>query len=128
MIEKKAVYSCAVCGNIVESLFNGKGTIQCCGEKMSKLAANTVDAAQEKHVPAVTREGDLVKVQVGETLHPMAPDHYILFVEVIAGNRIQLQDFVEGDTTPAAEFTVAAGTPISVRAYCNKHGLWQAEA
>lgn len=128
MIEKKAIYYCETCGNIVESMWNGDPSIQCCGEDMQKLEANTKDAAVEKHVPAVERQGDTVKVQIGETMHPMDPDHYILNIEAIAGNRIQRQDFVEGDTQPCAEFTVPAGEPVTVRAFCNKHGLWKAEA
>lgn len=125
MIEKKAVYFCDKCKNIVESLWDGKPSIKCCGESMKKLEANTVDAAQEKHVPVVERDGDKVKVKVGSVAHPMAPEHYILFVEVISGNKVYQQDFVEGDTVAEAEFIVG-GDDLQVRAFCNLHGLWQA--
>jgi superoxide reductase len=128
MIEKKKVYFCENCGNIVESLWNGKPDILCCGRKMEELTENTKDAAVEKHVPAIKRDGDKVTVTVGEVEHPMVAEHYILFVEVIAGNDVYRHDFVEGDNKPVAEFTVPADQKIKVRAFCNLHGLWAAEA
>lgn len=125
MIEKKAVYFCEKCKNIVESLWDGKPPIKCCGATMEKLEANSVDAAQEKHVPVVERDGNNVKVKVGSVAHPMTAEHYILFVEVISGNKVYRQDFVEGDTVAEANFVVE-GADLTVRAFCNLHGLWQA--
>ena len=43
----------------------------CCGEPMKEIIAGTTDAAREKHVPAVTVDGDTVTVQVGSVAHPM---------------------------------------------------------
>lgn len=34
----------------------------------------------EKHVPAVTVEGDTVKVQVGSAVHPMLEEHHIEWI------------------------------------------------
>jgi len=125
MIEKKQVYKCLKCGNIVESLWNGKPSISCCGETMTKLEANTVDASNEKHIPTVERKGNTVTVKVGEVAHPMVAEHYILFIEVIVGNKVYRYDFVEGDTTANATFEINENEKISeVRAYCNIHGLW----
>ena len=44
---------------------------------MQLLEAGVTDAAQEKHVPAVTVEGNLVKVSVGSVTHPMTAEHFI---------------------------------------------------
>ena len=44
------------------------------------VVANTTDAAKEKHVPAVTVDGDKLKVAVGSVIHPMEEDHYIEWV------------------------------------------------
>ena len=35
--------------------------VKCCGEEMHVLEAGVTDAAQEKHVPAVTAEGQTAK-------------------------------------------------------------------
>lgn len=118
------VFVCKHCGALVESLVTA-GSLTCCGEKMTELTANTVDAAKEKHVPEVTREGNHLKVQVGSVLHPMEEKHYIQFVIVKQGKRTQRVDFAPGET-PAAEFNIADG-PAAVYEYCNLHGLWKAE-
>jgi len=126
MIEKREVYYCNKCKNVIESLWNGKPGISCCGEPMVKLVANTVDAAQEKHVPVIQRDGNKVTVKVGEVAHPMGADHYILFIELIAGNKVYRQDFVEGDELAEAVFYVE-DQEIKARAFCNLHGFWESK-
>jgi len=91
---------------------------------MRELVANTVDAAKEKHVPVITRAGNKVTVTVGSVAHPMTKEHYILFVELIAGNKVLRHDFAEGDTVAVAEFLVEENVPVIAREYCNLHGLW----
>ena len=112
-MEKLSVFKCAKCGNIVEVMHVGGGTLSCCGEPMKQLKENTTDAAQEKHVPVF----DSGKVKVGSVAHPMAG---------INGERVCRQ-FLKPGEEPAAEFGSAkAGS--TMREYCNKHGLWKAEA
>jgi superoxide reductase len=65
------VYKCEVCGNIVEVLHGGAGTLVCCAENMKLMAEGTVDAAREKHVPVVERTDAGVKVTAGSEAHPM---------------------------------------------------------
>jgi superoxide reductase len=124
MITKKSIYYCKKCHNIVESLWNGKVPLVCCGEDMQELTANTVDAAVEKHVPVIERDGNRVKVSVGSVPHPMEKDHYILCVEVLAGDKVYRHDFKEGDTKAEAEFIIDE-TDIVAREFCNLHGLWK---
>ena len=124
MIRKKAIYRCAKCGNIVESLWNGSPSLFCCGEEMKELTANTTDAAKEKHVPVIERTGNKVTVKVGSVPHPMTKEHYILFVELLAGNTVLRHDFKEGDTVAEATFLVEENVPLQAREYCNLHGLW----
>ena len=73
-------YHCRHCGNIAVKPFDSGVPLVCCGEQMEELVANTTDAALEKHVPDVKVDGSNVHVQVGSTLHPMTPEHYITFV------------------------------------------------
>ena len=42
-------YRCERCGNIVALIKKGGGTLTCCGQAMTKLEANSTDAAKEKH-------------------------------------------------------------------------------
>ncbi|MDD4797818.1 MAG: desulfoferrodoxin [Eubacteriales bacterium] len=117
-------YRCELCGNIVALLRNGGGPLSCCGQQMTKLTANTTDAAQEKHVPAITKEDGKIKVAVGTTLHPMLPEHYIEWVALVAGDDVTFR-FLKPGQQPVAEFAdVDSGT---VYEYCNLHGLWKAD-
>jgi superoxide reductase len=125
MIVKKSVYKCAKCGNVVESLWNGKPDISCCNQPMQELKANTTDAALEKHVPVIERSGTTVKVKVGSVAHPMTPEHYILFIELLHGQNVYRRDLMEGDKVAEATFLVPDdGQPLVAREFCNLHGLW----
>lgn len=117
-------YRCEVCGNFVALIKNGGGTLTCCGQAMTKLEANTTDAAKEKHVPIITKEGDKIKVAVGSTLHPMLPEHHIEWIALVAGDKVEFS-FLKPGGEPKAEF--AAASSGTVYAYCNLHGLWKAD-
>ena len=73
---EKRFYVCKHCGNMVGMIKNAGVPIICCGEPMAELTANTVEAAQEKHLPVYTMEGGVLKVQVGSAEHPMLAEHY----------------------------------------------------
>lgn len=119
------IFKCDECGNIFDVFHDGGATPVCCGEPMRVLVAGEMDAATEKHVPQVSVEGNTVKVQIGEVIHPMDDDHYIEFIILEEGNSYQLKFFEPGET-PVAEFKIQGdGSDINVFEYCNKHGLWK---
>ncbi len=123
MAERLEVYKCEICGNIVEVLHGGKGTLVCCGENMVLQVENTVDAAVEKHVPVVEVLEDGVLVKVGDVPHPMQDDHYIEWVQIIIGDRYS-RIFLKPGLEPEARFTPPK-EGITAREYCNIHGLWK---
>ena len=96
-------------------------------EGFEAIEPNTQDAAQEKHVPAVEmqREGHVIRVQVGETAHPMEDDHHIEWIALEGDGRLEVHHLKPGQE-PVAIF---AGNVKSGRvyAYCNLHGLWVKE-
>ena len=115
-------YRCERCGNIVALIKKGGGTLTCCGQTMTKLEANSTDAAKEKHVPVITKENGKIKVAVGSTLHPMLQEHYIEWIALVTDDKVELKYLKPGEE-PKAEFAeVKSGT---VYAYCNLHGLWK---
>jgi superoxide reductase len=124
MAERLEVYKCDLCGNIVEVLHGSDGQLVCCGQDMTKLVENTVDAAKEKHVPVIEKTADGFKVKVGDVAHPMEDKHYIQWVEIIADGKSYIQYLNPGDT-PEANFKIDADS-ITAREYCNLHGLWKA--
>jgi superoxide reductase len=124
MAEVLQVYKCDACGNIVEVLHGGGGELVCCGAPMQLMTENTVDAAKEKHVPAIEKVEGGVKVKVGDVAHPMEDKHFIEWIEVIADGKAY-KEFLCPPQVPEAVFKVSADK-ISARAYCNLHGLWKA--
>ena len=123
MAKKLEVYKCDVCGNIVEVLHGGQGTLVCCGQDMTLQVENTVDAAKEKHVPVVEKVDGGVKVKVGDVAHPMEEKHYIEWIEIIVDGKAHRQ-FLNPGEAPEATFQIEADN-IVAREYCNLHGLWK---
>ena len=74
-------------------------------------------------VPVLSLNGTTAKVNVGSVAHPMDPDHYIVFIELLTAARIYRAELSPGKA-PEASFDVH-GEVIGARAYCNKHGLWK---
>jgi len=129
MVELLQVYRCEVCGNIVELINVGGGTLVCCGQPMKLLAANSTDAAKEKQVPVIEKTADGYKVSVGSAPHPMEPDHYIQWIELIASegaDTIVYRKHLKPGDKPEAFFAVKA-PKVEAREYCNKHGLWKSQ-
>ena len=87
MAEIMQVYRCNVCGNIVEVVHGGKGTLVCCGENMELLSEQTHEMMHEMHVPVIEKTSSGVKVKVGSVPHPMEKEHYIEWIEVISDGR-----------------------------------------
>ncbi len=125
MALERAFYRCDLCGNLVELIEEGGGELVCCGEPMKLLKANTTDAANEKHVPACTRDGNALRVVVGSVPHPMVDAHYIQWICVAQADKTQRVDLKPGQA-PEAVFALEDG-PALVYEYCNLHGLWQAD-
>lgn len=120
-------YICKHCGNIVEKLNDAGVNVVCCGEPMQELVANTTDAAQEKHVPAYTVNGNTIEVQVGSVLHPMLEEHHIgwIWLETEQGGQRKLLKVTE---EPKATFVVAPGDKaVAIYEWCNLHGLWKVD-
>ncbi len=124
MTEKLQIYKCEVCGNMVEMIHAGAGELVCCGQPMKLFVENTVDAAVEKHVPVVEKIDGGVKVKVGSVAHPMEEKHFIEWIEVIADGKAYRQ-FLKPGSAPEATFAIEAAQ-LTVREYCNLHGLWKA--
>lgn len=121
-------FLCRTCGNLVNMITEGGGTLVCCGKEMTELNPNTADAATEKHVPVITVDGNSVNVVVGSALHPMTEDHYIGFIALETNKGLHRMD-LDHTGSPEAAFALAEGeTAVAAYAYCNLHGLWKAEA
>jgi len=116
-------YYCKKCGNIVESV-NDRNVPVCCGDPMTLLTPNTVDASKEKHVPEVSFEKGTVVINVGSVAHPMAEEHYIMWITLETSKGVKRHILKPGNV-PMTRFAVDDDEdPVAVYAYCNLHGLW----
>ncbi len=124
MCNNAKFFLCKHCGNLAELIIDKGTPLVCCGEKMTELVANTVDASKEKHVPAVTVNGDKITAAVGSVLHPMEEKHHIAFIYLETKNGGQKKCLKVGEE-PVAEFALAGDEAVAVYEYCNLHGLWK---
>lgn len=113
--------------NIITKLTSDSSPILVNGKEMMEVKAGSIDAAVEKHVPAVSVEGNLVRVNVGEVNHPMTPEHYIPWVALETSHGAQVR-WLQPTDAPSVSFLLSEGEEAKVvYAYCNLHGLWQKE-
>lgn len=124
MAKRLEIYKCEVCGNIVEMLHGGMGQMICCNQPMKQYKENTVDAAKEKHVPVFERTETGLKVKVGSVPHPMEEKHYIEWIELISNDGKAYRQFLKPGEAPETIFNVRQGN-LTIREYCNIHGLWK---
>ena len=115
------IYQCEKCKKTIIS----KVEVKLDGWK--ELVAGSTDAAQEKHVPVVTKKCKQVKVDVGSVAHPMTAEHLIEWVAIETAQGYQVK-YLSAGSAPVCTFSLADGdTLVGVYAYCNLHGLWKAK-
>ncbi|MDY3828149.1 MAG: desulfoferrodoxin family protein [Clostridium sp.] len=120
-------YVCETCGNFVGMIKEAGVPMMCCGKKMKELVPGTSDGAFEKHVPVYKVEGNKVIVTVGSVEHPMLEEHYIEWIAIETVKGAQRKVLNPGEK-PCVEFALTDDDSVTkVYAYCNLHGLWEAE-
>ena len=120
-------FKCKKCGKIIEIVNKGCPVLVCCGDEMTELKANTTDGASEKHVPVIETNGNSVTVKVGSAVHPMEADHYIQWIEIETDKGVQRKYLTPGEE-PKTQFTLTGEKLLAAYEFCNKHGLWKADA
>jgi len=124
MTIKLGIYKCEHCGNIVEVVHSSGAPLMCCDTKMVLLEEKTADASTEKHVPVIEKVDGGYKVTVGSIPHPMTEEHYIEWIELIAGDKVY-REFLNPGSPAEAIFCIEA-EKVEARELCNVHGLWKA--
>ncbi len=122
MSNELIIKKCNSCGATVKVLKNCNCKdcgIICCGEKMTELVPNSVDAAIEKHVPAYEVKDEKIFVKVN---HVMEDEHYIEWVSMVTDKKECTKYFKPGELCET-HFKYIPGSTLY--AYCNKHGLWK---
>jgi superoxide reductase len=117
-------FICKRCGNMAGLIKDEGVPMSCCGDEMTELVPNTVEASAEKHLPVATVSGDSLSVKIGAAPHPMEEAHHIAFVFVETERGGQRKRLKAGEP-PSLAFSFSGDKPVAVFAYCNLHGLWK---
>lgn len=118
------IKKCLKCGALVEVLEDctcENCGIKCCGQEMTTIVPNSVDAAFEKHVPTYEVVGDEIVVKVN---HVMEEEHFIEWIAYVRDNKV-CKVFLKAGEDATAKFKYTKGAKLY--AYCNNHGLWSCE-
>ncbi len=118
------LYRCPICGNIVWLMKGNVNLVRCCGRELEEIACNTVDASLEKHVPIYNIINDKIEVLVGDVMHPMESEHYIMWIAKVTDTSVNMKKLYP-NSEPKLEFEYIKDSKIY--SYCNLHGLWMSE-
>lgn len=124
MKNKLIFKKCESCGALVKVIKDctcDNCGIKCCGKEMIEVVANSVDAAVEKHVPTYERVEDEIFVTVN---HVMEKEHYIEWIAMLTDNQEYIV-ILYPEQNAECRFKYVPGAKLY--AYCNKHGLWEAD-
>ncbi len=111
---------CVHCNAFVEVLedCNCSCGLECCGEKMTEVRANSTEAAFEKHIPNYEIKEDKIIVRVN---HVMEEEHYIEWIEMRTPEYM-MRKYLKAGEEAVVEFPYLG--EATLYSYCNKHGLW----
>lgn len=126
MTERLELYKCNICGNIIEVINGGEGTLVCCSLPMVKLEEHTCkEEMQEKHVPVMVMDGENKVIRVSSIEHPMQKDHYIMFIEAISQDKKYIKrKYLCPEDSAQMEIQNCDYGKFTARGLCNLHGLW----
>ncbi|MFQ5645682.1 MAG: desulfoferrodoxin family protein [bacterium] len=92
--------------------------------------AGNLTGAEKKHQPVITRNDTVINVTVGDILHPMEAEHWIMFIDLYVDDQYQSRTaFLPGTgLLPIVEKVWNDKTVGEIKAVacCNKHGRWAA--
>lgn len=124
-MKELVMYRCEICGNLICMIEDSGVVPECCGMEMRMITANTEDAAAEKHVPVMRRDGISVQIMVGGAPHPMTEAHHINWILLLTNKGVHFHK-LDPSSPPETIFNIRIDEDvICVYAYCNVHGLWK---
>ncbi|MBN1685701.1 MAG: hypothetical protein JW852_03555 [Spirochaetales bacterium] len=141
-----SIYVCKGCGHVAFNEAPAKCPV--CGapkssfERKDNIFVESAEKSKEgavKHIPSIkvnkvcglVPENDCIDiiVRIGETLHPMTPEHYIQFIDCYVDHEYRARTYLTPQTNPAVIFHLKnTEGKVQIVESCNLHGLWKAEA
>ncbi|MFH1787449.1 MAG: desulfoferrodoxin [archaeon] len=128
MTQIQQIYKCDICGNIIEVLHSGADALVCCNQPMILQKENSIDAANEKHIPVIEKTPEeKTIVKIGKIEHPMTNEHYIEWIGLENKDKNKIcRKNLKPEEKPESKFC-AKTENVKARCYCNLHGLWKSK-
>ncbi len=123
MTEELQIYKCERCGNIVEVIRSGTGTLVCCGIPM-KLLTGKETTTPTAHLTSVEFSNRGTIITIGEE-SVRKNEHILEWIKLIAGNRAY-RKFLKSSLPIRTSFGINEKS-YKIRAFCSKEGLWEIE-
>jgi superoxide reductase len=130
MAVEKNILECVVCGAVVEVIEQSNSQISCCGKEMKPITIkHKSDDGNEKHYPVIEKTTKGLLVKIGSIKHPMEEEHSIRYIELLKGDSVIKKVYLKPGEEPEVEFELSENNmdDLSIRAFCNKHGLWSSK-
>lgn len=115
-------YQCNRCGEVY-ILNSENDTLRCCDSSLEEIQLNVSEGAFEKHIPVFEINSSVMKVSVGEVIHPMEIEHFIEWILVEKKDGYEIK-YLKPLEEPVINFLDAENV-LAIYAFCNKHGLWK---
>jgi superoxide reductase len=116
------IMKCNLCGKVAMIIRDGGKRTICCDQLMERLTEQGPGAQGDLHVPVIEKSGNGIRVKVPGFPAEMKKDHYLEWIEVTDGKKLQVMGLGPGDAAEA--MFGATGQGVKTRAYCEQHGLW----
>lgn len=137
-------FECQICGHLAFS--EAPNNCPICGAPKGRFKEiqdatnkpadpNNLTDAEKKHTPVVNILGNKVEVTVGQVIHPMTPEHHIMYVDFYINDKgIKRSSLGPSPWNPKAELgsepkalvelNLQEGQELKVLENCNLHGRW----
>ncbi len=112
-MKKTNYFVCPVCGNI--SLCTGEAALSCCGRRLEPLKAKKAAEDEKLNVEKLENQWFV------SSTHEMTKTHYISFIALATGDRIELIKLYPEWDMQTRLSTLAHGMLLW---YCTEHGLF----
>jgi superoxide reductase len=128
---KEAPDKCPACGAPRSQFKQNDKVFEEAAAKSKEAAVKHIPAVQVNHVCGLVPENDCIDlvVRVGETLHPMTPEHHIQFIDCYLDHVYAGRMLLTPAMNPAVIFHLKdKGAKVQIVEFCNLHGHWMSEA
>lgn len=122
MAKKIQFYRCPICRSVLELVYDGHHSLNCCSQTMELLKAQETGDAIEYHLPILKHRDGMLYVNVGAKPHPQSEDHHIQFIVLVTKQTVRRSDL---RSTSAATAVFSDKDHGDVYAYCTIHGLYK---